>query len=280
VQSFLFANYHKQRRLFLSSTFSSVRLPTTTPMSTAIKASITADVGVASSVVATSVAVNGAAEFVTVSEGTANMQYDAKEAVFYNKVMTFNRDFSIQVIRLFAEVMAKERSDKYEEKMNKYKEGKSEIDREPFAPPDGISILDALAATGLRSVRFMKEIPGIKHLTINDLLPQATDVAAANCKLNGVEASKITISNGDATMLMFQRRAPVDQFDVIDLDPYGSAAPFLDSAVQAVSHGGLLCVTCTDMPVLTGSFPEVRMCLPATSSPSSSSLHFFFSSAD
>lgn len=27
-------------------------------------------------------------------------------------------------------------------------------------------------------------------------------------------------------------------FDVIDLDPYGSASPFIDPAVQAVSDGG------------------------------------------
>jgi len=38
--------------------------------------------------------------------------------------------------------------------------------------------------------------------------------------------------------------------DVVDLDPYGTAAPFIDAAVQAVNSGGLLCVTCTDMSVL------------------------------
>merc|ERR1712113_1005456 len=47
------------------------------------------------------------------------------------------------------------------------------------------------------------------------------------------------------------------QFDVIDLDPYGTAAPFLDAAVQAVSEGGLLCVTCTDLAVLCGNQAEV-----------------------
>jgi hypothetical protein len=41
------------------------------------------------------------------------------------------------------------------------------------------------------------------------------------------------------------------------VDPYGSAAPFIDSAVQAVSDGGLLCITCTDMSVLCGNYPEV-----------------------
>ena len=33
----------------------------------------------------------------------------------------------------------------------------------------------------------------------------------------------------------------------MDLDPYGTPAQFLDSAVQAVSEGGLLMVTATDM---------------------------------
>ena len=50
---------------------------------------------------------------------------------------------------------------------------------------------------------------------------------------------------GDAVMLMYQHRDVASRFDVIDLDPYGTASPFLDSAVQAVADGGLMCVTCT-----------------------------------
>ncbi|KYK64899.1 putative tRNA (guanine(26)-N(2))-dimethyltransferase [Toxoplasma gondii TgCatPRC2] len=46
-------------------------------------------------------------------------------------------------------------------------------------------------------------------------------------------------------------------FDVVDVDPYGSVAPFLDAAIQAVRPGGLLCLTSTDMPVLCGNSPEV-----------------------
>lgn len=42
-------------------------------------------------------------------------------------------------------------------------------------------------------------------------------------------------------------------FDVIDLDPYGSAVPFLNSALKSIKNGGLLCVTCTDTRVLCGS---------------------------
>ena len=43
---------------------------------------------------------------------------------------------------------------------------------------------------------------------------------------------------------------------MIDLDPYGSPSPFLDSAVQSLADGGLLCVTATDMAVLCGNSPE------------------------
>lgn len=84
---------------------------------------------------------------------------------------------------------------------------------------------------------------------------------------------------------MYQHQKASERFDVIDLDPYGSPAPFLDAAVQAVSEGGeatptralggegrgwgcqrvpaaqaflagLLCVTCTDMAVLAGNSGE------------------------
>lgn len=44
---------------------------------------------------------------------------------------------------------------------------------------------------------------------------------------------------------------------MIDLDPFGSSSMFLDGAVQAVSNGGLLCITCTDMAVLAGGQSEI-----------------------
>ena len=36
----------------------------------------------------------------------------------------------------------------------------------------GIHILDALAATGLRSIRYLKEIPHVRCVTINDLVSE------------------------------------------------------------------------------------------------------------
>ena len=48
----------------------------------------------------------------------------------------------------------------------------------------------------------------------------------------------------DARVLMLQKAGT---FDVVDLDPYGAPVQFLDSAVQAASEGGMLCITATDM---------------------------------
>ena len=73
-----------------------------------------------------------------------------------------------------------------------------------------------------------------------------------NCRLKLVQYLLIFNS-----LVMYQRRHPVQsRFDVIDLDPYGSPAEFLDGAVQSVSDGGMLAVTCTDMAVLCGNHSE------------------------
>ena len=47
-----------------------------------------------------------------------------------------------------------------------------------------------------------------------------------------------------------------ERFAAVELDPYGTAAPFLDGAMQCVTEGGLLMVTCTDLAVLAGTYPE------------------------
>jgi tRNA (guanine26-N2/guanine27-N2)-dimethyltransferase len=46
-------------------------------------------------------------------------------------------------------------------------------------------------------------------------------------------------------------------FDVVDLDPYGTAVPFLESSISAMADGGLMAVTFTDMAVLCARNPHV-----------------------
>lgn len=37
---------------------------------------------------------------------------------------------------------------------------------------------------------------------------------------------------------MYEYRHPAKRVEVVDLDPYGTAAPFIDGAVQCVADGG------------------------------------------
>ena len=134
--------------------------------------------------------------FMVIKEGLASMYYDKNEEVFYNKVQVFNRDTSIQVIKLFGETFDQEKRMKYEKKMERFAVDPSKFEHEPTAPTYGIHVLDALAATGLRSVRYVKEIPGVTKVTINDLLPAATAAAQVTCDRNGVDPTKIAISTG------------------------------------------------------------------------------------
>ncbi|XP_076867189.1 tRNA (guanine(26)-N(2))-dimethyltransferase isoform X2 [Brachyhypopomus gauderio] len=120
---------------------------------------------------------------------------------------------------------------------------------------DGLRVLEALAASGLRSIRFALEVPGLKSVTANDCSAKAAALIARNTQYNGV-SHLVQASQRDASMVMYEARGKKKCYDVIDLDPYGSPSPFLDAALQAVGEGGLLCVTCTDMAVMAGSRGE------------------------
>lgn len=123
-------------------------------------------------------------------------------------------------------------------------------DTRPVQPP--FRILDALSATGLRALRYAKEIPMATTITANDLSPSATASIKLNAEHNKL-SDKINPTTSDAIEHMHGAAARAAggpmYYHVIDLDPYGTAAPFLDAAVRAVVDGGLLCVTCTDAGV-------------------------------
>jgi tRNA G26 N,N-dimethylase Trm1 len=56
---------------------------------------------------------------------------------------------------------------------------------------DGLSILEALSATGLRSIRYAKEIPKSKKIIANDFSKRAVEAIEYNIKMN--DAGMITI---------------------------------------------------------------------------------------
>lgn len=137
------------------------------------------------------------------------------------------------------------------------------------------TILDALSASGLRALRYASEMPFVTKVTANDLSPAAIEAINRNVQHNKLQ-SKIEVTQGNAIGHMYAKIAAsmaltekemamgkTDKYDVVDLDPYGTAANFLDAAVQAVhDNGGLLCVTCTDAGVwASNSYPEKAFAL-------------------
>ena len=141
---------------------------------------------------------------------------------------------------------------------------KSEKVQQDAGPPvrkDTFRILDALSATGLRALRYAKEIPLTTSITANDLSSSATNFIKLNVQHNNL-SHKVHPISGDALSHMYRIGSTSSaalpggdrgKYDVIDLDPYGTAVPFLDAAVQAVNDRGLLCVTCTDAAVFAST---------------------------
>ncbi|XP_061472676.1 tRNA (guanine(26)-N(2))-dimethyltransferase [Rhineura floridana] len=210
-----------------------------------------------------------------ITEGKAKIIFPSANEVFYNPVQEFNRDLTCAVLTEFVRLQLSSKGISIavpgEEKASKVIVDLSTEEREnAFEQPDqeehraagvgevcqdGVRVLEALAASGLRSIRFAKEVPGLQSVVANDLSAKAVELITQNIQLNDVE-HLVTPRLLDARMLMYQSKAAKDLFDVIDLDPYGSPSIFLDAAVQSVSEGGLLCITCTDMAVMAGNSGE------------------------
>lgn len=131
-----------------------------------------------------------------------------------------------------------------------------ERNAKPARPPP-FRILDALSATGLRALRYAKEIPAATSVTANDLSPDATRSIRRNVAHNRLD-DRIHTTTENAMAHMYGRIGNEgSKYDVVDLDPYGTAVPFLDSAIHALKDGGLLCVTCTDAGVwASNGYPE------------------------
>ncbi len=164
-------------------------------------------------------------KFRKIQEGKINFYvpkgriYDAP--VFFNPEAELTRDISISAIQVF-------------QKQFKNK----------------ITICDALAGTGIRGLRYSKELTGIKKVILNDKNPIAVKLIKKNIKENKL-SRKCKPSKEDANILLRN-----NVFVVIDLDPFGSPNIFMDSAARSIYHKGFLCVTATDQAALAGTYPK------------------------
>jgi tRNA (guanine26-N2/guanine27-N2)-dimethyltransferase len=183
--------------------------------------------------------------FTTLTEGQATILTKGANEAFYNPAQVVNRDLSIAVINYFQTVRS-------EDDINMSRGQRKKV---RTAADGGLRVLEGLAATGLRSIRYAREIEGdIDKIVANDLDPNVVESMRRNIDFNGEDvSSKVEASVGDARVVMITNR---HGFDVVDLDPYGAPSVLLDSAIESVSEGGLLLCTATDMATLCGNVGE------------------------
>ena len=164
----------------------------------------------------------------TVEEGLTKIQFpefdkiSSDAPVFYNPHMELNRDISILALQTF----------------------QKQEDR-------NINICDLFGGSGIRGVRYKNEIDGVGHVFINDISETANEYERHNVELNNLK--DIEIFQHDASMFLRMHRG---EFDVIDIDPFGTPSPFLDSAGYCSRRNSLLCVTATDTSALCGTYKE------------------------
>jgi len=140
---------------------------------------------------------------------------------FYNPAMELNRDFSIVLAQWF---------------INQSKR----IFR----------LLDGLGASGIRGIRFAKEVEGTFEVFINDWNTQAYELIKRNVAVNKVD--QITVYNRNINALLSE-----NSYDYIDIDPFGSPVSYIDAALRSISHNGIIACTATDTATLCGVYPKV-----------------------
>ena len=160
-------------------------------------------------------------------------------SVFYNSKMEINRDISNLSILAYNKL----------------------INKNPLV------MVDLMAASGVSSIRMLKECKNIKKIFINDINPVAVKILHKNISLNDLDnhPAQIKISQKDANLLLneiaqnsflqsiYKDKKP----NIISIDPFGTPNLYLDSAFKAIQRlNGLLCTTATDTAVLFGIRPN------------------------
>jgi tRNA (guanine26-N2/guanine27-N2)-dimethyltransferase len=136
--------------------------------------------------------------------------------------MEFNRDLTVLAFRAYQHIVNRE-----------------------------ISICEPFTSQGIRGIRFAAEIDGVTRILLSDINTSAFELAKHNIKLNNLE-DKIAIKQKDANCILSCNASPKKRFDIIDIDPFGTPVPYLDSAVTALRNKGLLAATATDLAPLCG----------------------------
>ena len=150
-----------------------------------------------------------------------------KFPAFFNPAAKFNRDVSILIYRHYIDHSRK-----------------------------NISFIDSMCGLGARGVRVGKEIPQIQRVVFNDLNMLSSQTAKVNTIINNIY-NKCDFYTSEICSFLSASSNFDNRATIIDLDPFGTPAPFLDCILRAVENDGMISITATDTAVLLGVYPRV-----------------------
>jgi len=126
-----------------------------------------------------------------------------------------------------------------------------------FTIAEGVRrIGEPMAGTGVRSIRIILENGNIEEAFINDLKREAVKFIRENLRLNHIGGNTARVTRLEANLFNIIHSLPGNRVEYLDLDPYGTPAPFIYSSIMALRKRGVLAVTATDTFTLKGFKPE------------------------
>lgn len=152
-----------------------------------------------------------------------------KSPAFFNPHARLNRDLTVGLCRALARTL-----------------------------PSSPRFADALAGVGARGLRVAVEVPEVAEVYMNDINRNAMRKAKESAAENRVTA-RCQFSSEESCLFLLRHAVRGKRFEMVDLDPFGSPAPYLDCGVRAVRDSGVLSFTATDTAALCGVYPQVAL---------------------
>ncbi len=117
--------------------------------------------------------------------------------------------------------------------------------------PKNPVIADVFCAGGSRGISYAAALENRqKEIVFVDASQQAIRQAKANARKAKVKRAIFACDEANAFLATHSH-----SFDWVDLDPFGTPAPFLENALRAIHGNGVLSVTATDLASSAGRYP-------------------------
>ncbi len=117
-----------------------------------------------------------------------------------------------------------------------------------------LTYAEPFSGTGIKAIRLALEGEGFVRFLLNDLSRSATELARLNWTQNAPKGD-VQIFNLDVHDFL-ETLFRLGRVDAMDVDPYGSSAPYVFNSVRAIKGEGLVAFTFTDTQVLGGIHSE------------------------